>query len=160
MNIVKKSVMPFSFINDDGVEIKAENPKTYVLLAYLYNSDSDDEYTRTFDICVGRESVFDKILHEYLAYNEGVNIFKSVIIAEEGTPKSSISFYSFMRYMLEKSNTMLDEYFLKQLSDEFGIVDVESFDDYVYNTFGLFVEEEEIEDLDVFYKEDLTTSKV
>lgn len=154
MAVVEKLITPVQvFDPKTGVEIKPNITvqKAYVLLAYLF--DEGDEI-HTFDVVRGRDNVIDVIFNQYMVQYERCNIFDSSIISETVTPKSAISFYSFIRLCLEKN--YLSEHILKMMADLLGVdeVTVEVWNDCVEDDYYDMMQAKEIDSLDSFYKDE------
>lgn len=158
MAIVNELISPVKvFDRTTGEEIKPnkEIQKAYIVLAYLYDND---EEVRTFDIVRGRDNVVDTIVSNYIMQYDICDLFESAIISETVTPKNSVSFYSFIRFCLERN--YLSEMTLKLMEETIGVNDLESWNAYIDEEYYDFAQSKGIESLDKFYNEDWEKKEV
>lgn len=148
----KQKVSVVGFVDSSGNEIPQQKEMSYLLLIYATDPDTGDE-ERRFEIIDGRFWVCDRIMNAQDKYQYGlVNMFKSQIISEKVTSflTNSISFYTFLRYCIDKGipvgNDGDDNYMSREELNAF--IMAEYYDDMV--EIGIYDEE----DLDRYYDAD------
>lgn len=142
----------FTTENPEDAEIRRKDNLTYLLLFFAINPDNGEE-ERRFEIIDGRFWVCDRIMNAQNQYDYGlVNIFKSQIISEKVKTflTNSISFYTFLRYCIEKGVQVGDD-------GSGNYMDIDMLNDLVMNEYydnmieiGIYDEE----DLDRYYRAD------
>lgn len=147
-----------SMLDDDGNVIEREPSRKYLLLAncYMQEEDSSDlEEFRTWDIIIGREETLEYIIRNYPnEYDDLVNPFTSVVISDSITMDKAVTFYSFVRMMIESKKISEDFWGKLDMQD----ITVDEWNDVVLNVYGQFASEAGIktsEDLDKFYNSDI-----
>jgi hypothetical protein len=153
-------IQPFVFLDEENKPIVPSEIKKYLLLIeFSESSDTPVEQERTYAVIEGRGNAAKEIIKNLpdLYGEDSINWFKSMIISDSQKISDGISFYSFIRMLLE--NNMLAE------SDWNNIIfngSDEGFDLSVWNEFILDKAEQiiELDPIDPEFGEDTYEARI
>jgi hypothetical protein len=153
-------IQPFIFLDEENKPIVPSEIKKYLLLIeFSESSDTPVEQERTYAVIEGRGNAAKEIIKNLpdLYGEDSINWFKSMIISDSQKISDGISFYSFIRMLLE--NNMLAE------SDWNNIIfngSDEGFDLSVWNEFILDKAEQiiELDPIDPEFGEDTYEARI
>ena len=141
----KQKISFVGFVDDSGNEIQQQKEMTYLLLFFSMDPETGEE-ERRFEIVDGRYWVCDRIMGAQNRYQYGlVNMFKSQLISEKVTSflTNSISFYTFVRYCIDKGVPVGDD-------GDGNVMSKEEFNDFIMSEYY-----EDMVDMGIFDEEDL-----
>lgn len=146
-----------TMMDENGNEIKPKYEKGYVLLVYarMEADDGNGEY-HEFSVVRGRDAVIDTIFTEYIAEYAYVDFFTSKVMSEDTPPKRAISFYTFIRMMLEQKK--LSDRIINMLTRDFDFYDVDTFNEYMDTCWYDCMSDHginDLNDLDKYYKDSI-----